>query len=317
VSNKEVTKTPKKPGRSRKAKSEKADKAARGSPATANEERKDPGHSTCDLIKRVEKSGLYLFHDQRGLPYARIPLTESRRVIPIRSEDFNKWLSMIAWKEMHWAPGREVLYSTRRVLESKAIHDGPEHELHLRVAWHEDAIWIDLDGSKAVRIMPGSWEAVSDPPILFRSFPHQKPLPEPVKNGNPLKVLNLVNLRSEKDFLRDYRRNVNRQHEAVLDSNLLARVIVKWISGRREWRGTALVLLDELTAAAVTMGIETSAKNWPKTPQHLSGSLNYLGPCLEYAGISIERDRDSAERIMTIRLVDQHRVLDLPGGAGR
>jgi hypothetical protein len=106
---------------------------------------------------------------------------------------------------------------------------------------------------------------------------------------------------NEHEFLHHYKRNVNRQHEAVLDSDTLARVIITWLKDWGEWKGTASELLDELSDKAKAMAIDTTAKRWPKTPHHLSGSLNYLTPCLEYAGVSIDRDRNSSGRILTIR----------------
>ena len=509
MSDKDSTRTPTKPAGSAKAEPRNATKASSSSLKPAGKKRKDPEHSTQELLRRVEKCGVYLLHDQRGFPYARIPSADGKRIVPIRSEEFNRWLSLIAWKQMGWAPGREVLSSARRVLESKAIHDCPEHKLHVRVASHEDAIWVDLDGSKAVRIVSGSWKIVDDPPILFRSFPHQKPLPTPVERGKPQRILDFINLRNEADkrlfmawlivsmvpdipipvmilcgpaqsgkstiltmarrlidpcipeyqgklsrtkdfaqiasqnrllifdneskissaqsdvlcgavtgqgeakrvlytdedtlvteyrnviglsgvrlvvtqsdlmsrsilfelekiqgegirkdsdfwkeleeisagilggmfdilaaamavekmvqlpwrsrlpdfthwavavartlgwneheFLHHYKRNVNRQHEAVLDSDTLARVIITWLKDWGEWKGTASELLDELSDKAKAMAIDTTAKRWPKTPHHLSGSLNYLTPCLEYAGVSIDRDRNSSGRILTIR----------------
>ena len=42
---------------------------------------------------------------------------------------------------------------------------------------------------------------VEVPPILFRSFPHQDPMPVPVAGGNPRRVLDFVNLREESDRL--------------------------------------------------------------------------------------------------------------------
>ncbi|MFH1675959.1 MAG: hypothetical protein ABIC40_02955 [bacterium] len=481
--------------------------------------KKGAEHSSEELLRRVIKHKIVLFHDQRGQPYARIHEASGYRTLSVKSEEFSKWLSMIAWKEMTWSPGRESLNSARRILESMACHDGPEYKLHVRVALHEETIWIDLDGSRAVKIMPGRWEIVADPPILFRSFSHQKPLPEPVSGSDPLQILNHINLRTEsekklfmawlvvsfvpnipipvlilcgpsysgkstilslvrrlmdpctpeyqgrlsklkdftqiasqyrllifdneskitvsqsdllcgsvtgqgdakrvlytdedtlvmeyrnvigvsgvrlvvtqpdlmsrsllfeleqlpntdmhresafwkefdatsgeilggvfdvlagamaieklvklswtsrlsdfthwavavartlgwneEEFILHFKSNVNRQHEAILDSDPLARVIINWIEKRGEWEGTMSDLLTELNAEARQLGIDPSANRWPKTPQLLSGSLSYLTPCLEHAGVSIGHIRKTSGRIVTIRLVNRNPELDL------
>jgi len=66
-------------------------------------------------------------------------------------------------------------------LRAKAKFEGEEHKLNVRVAEHESAFWYDLGDCRAVRIDERGWEIVDDPPILFKSFPHQKVQVEPVQ----------------------------------------------------------------------------------------------------------------------------------------
>ena len=149
------------------------------------------------LVHFAVGTGIVLFHDERGDPYAVISMSDGRKITSLDSREFSTWLSRVTWQEFQKAPGREVLSSARQVLSSIALFDGEEHRLHNRCAYHESSIWIDLDGRRAVRVDPGRWKIIENPPILFRSFPHQKPLPDPVKGGDPFKVLDFVNLSDE------------------------------------------------------------------------------------------------------------------------
>jgi hypothetical protein len=58
-----------------------------------------------------------------------------------------------------------------------------------------------MDGRRAIRIRPGQWEIIEQPPILFRSFPHQLPIADPIKGGDPWQLLRFINVRSEDDQL--------------------------------------------------------------------------------------------------------------------
>jgi len=52
------------------------------------------------------------------------------------------------------------------------------HELHTRIARHENHIWIDMcdDKWRAIKITPNEdWKVEEKPPILFRRYDHMKP----------------------------------------------------------------------------------------------------------------------------------------------
>ncbi|HUW13097.1 MAG TPA: hypothetical protein VM537_25455, partial [Anaerolineae bacterium] len=147
------------------------------------------------LIDLVLTQCVHLFHDERREPYATVPLAGRRQIMAVGSRHFRDWLSSLAWKDMGKALGGDVLAAACQVLAGKARFESPQCPLQVRCAWYGDAIWIDLDGSRAVQVRPDGWEIVLEPPILFRSFPHQRALPEPVKGGNPREVLQFLNLR--------------------------------------------------------------------------------------------------------------------------
>lgn len=153
------------------------------------------------LVKLVNDSGVELFHDERDEPYAAVQFESSRRIVSLNSKRFKQWLGHLAWKETHEAFGKDTIASAQQTLTGIAIYEGREHRLHVRSAWYEGDLWIDLDGIRAVQVGSQGWEVMEEPPILFRSFPHQHPLPTPVCGGDPWQVLQFVNLRNEMDSL--------------------------------------------------------------------------------------------------------------------
>ena len=129
-----------------------------------------------------------LSHDERGDGYATFAEGAVRRSMKVRSSDFGSELCR-RYAEAHGfkkAANGEAVASARNVIEALARHKGVEHRLSTRFARHEGAVWIDMADAKwrAIRVTPGRWEIVETPPLLFRRYPHMRPLPEPVRGGS-------------------------------------------------------------------------------------------------------------------------------------
>jgi len=148
------------------------------------------------LVLLLEREGVELFHDSLKASFARVPVGDHRETWSCRSKDFHQWLAGRFWDAEQSAARSDAMGSARNVIESKARFDCCERKLHLRVAWHDDAIWIDATDPKwkAIRVAKGGWEVVADPPILFRRHSHQRAMPEPVGGGDLRDLLGFVNL---------------------------------------------------------------------------------------------------------------------------
>jgi hypothetical protein len=164
----------------------------------------DTGHGGA-LADRVfaagRAAGVTLFHDEDRRPYAAIPTERGQRIVAVRSTDFEHWFMHLAWHGLGKSLSRDARNTARELFSCHAIYDGDQIPLATRVARVDRTVWIDLDGYRAVRVVPGSWEIVARPPILFRTYPHQRSLPEPIRNGDIKRVLELVNLSREEDKL--------------------------------------------------------------------------------------------------------------------
>jgi len=137
-----------------------------------------------------------LFRDEEGEACALIKLPGRRRIVEVQSKEFKDWLRALAWYELKWVPSGDPLRASIGTLEAIAKMEGPRYPLHVRCACRGEHIWIDLDGSRAIRASTEGWEIDNKPPILFRSFPDQKALPVPEKpdKGDVRQILRFVNL---------------------------------------------------------------------------------------------------------------------------
>ena len=87
------------------------------------------------------------------------------------------------------------------------------------------------------------------------------------------------------EFLNAYNLNMRRQHEAVIDSHLVAQALVEFMGDKEQWQGFAMDLLKELTAIAERMEINTDVYPWPQQPNQLTKIINKLKATLKEAGI--------------------------------
>ena len=165
---------------------------------TPNEERESLAKK---LIRMVLGEDVVLFHDERGEPYASIAVPGGRRIMALAAKDFTRWVSRLAWVKLDRAATSEAIAAARQTLGGVARFDGEQHRLHVRHARHDGAIWIDLDGQRAISVRPGRWEIVAMPPILFRSFPHQRMMPDPIPGGDAEELLRFTNIKDRTDQL--------------------------------------------------------------------------------------------------------------------
>lgn len=170
------------------------------------------GPSMMDLLLRYGREG-ELFHDPDGEPYATVEVGEHRETYHLKSKGYRSWL-----RHKHYAeekkrleetgnpedsptvPRAQVINDALAQLEAICQFEGPEHDVNVRVAEHEGAIYVDLADERwrAVRIDSSGWRVVSDPPVKFVRAKGMLPLPEPVPSTKgATKLRNLLNIKDE------------------------------------------------------------------------------------------------------------------------
>lgn len=158
--------------------------------------------SAAQVLIRIGEQNAFLFHDEREAAHAAIGPDGERRIVAVKSDLFTKFLCGTFYKQTGKGANGEAVSTARNVLASKALFDGPRHVLHNRFARHEGALWVDLADQRrrAVKVTADGW-TIETPPILFRSFKRQAPLPEPADGGDLRDLLDLVNVQSKEDGL--------------------------------------------------------------------------------------------------------------------
>ena len=111
-----------------------------------------------------------LWHTPSKESYATIVVDGHKETWPIRSQTFKRFLAKQFFDEHGKAMNSEALSAAVNLLEAKALFEGEEHPVHVRLAEHEGNIYLDLCNPtwQVVQITPQSWRVVDEPPIRFR-----------------------------------------------------------------------------------------------------------------------------------------------------
>jgi hypothetical protein len=128
-----------------------------------------------------------LFRTPEGRPYARVPLAGRLEVMDFgeRGSGVRAWLAHRFYADTGKAPSREALSQAMEVLRSQALFEAPVHEVHVRVAPHGAALYLDLANAarESVELTADGWKIVSQPPVYFRRPGAMRPLPHPDPAG--------------------------------------------------------------------------------------------------------------------------------------
>lgn len=143
----------------------------------------------------------YLFHTPGGYDsegYAAVEVGDHRETWSVGSNAFKRWLAKRFHNETGKAPNSSAIDDALTIIAGKAIYEGPEHEVAIRMAGAGDAVYLDLGDSEwcVVEITNAGWRVISgkDAPVWFIRKRGMLALPVPVKGGTIDELRPLLNL---------------------------------------------------------------------------------------------------------------------------
>ena len=156
-----------------------------------------------DLLVELATLGCELFHDPDDIAYADITISGHRETWPVRRKGFKSWLAKRFYDATGGAPSSEAMQPALAVIEAKAVFEGDEHDISVRVGAHNDRVYVDLrdDRWRAVEISADGWRIVDEPPVRFCRTGGMRPLPEPQRGGSIDTLRPLINVKDDRDFL--------------------------------------------------------------------------------------------------------------------
>lgn len=153
------------------------------------------------LISLAEDAAL--FHTPDKVAYADVMVEGHRETLSVRSKGFRFWLTRQFYQETGGAPNAEALQAALNVIETKALIDGPERQVFVRVAGHADTLYLDLCDTawRAVEVDGEGWRVINDPPVRFRRSSGMRALPTPLPGGSVEGLRSFLNVASDRDFV--------------------------------------------------------------------------------------------------------------------
>lgn len=158
--------------------------------------------SQAQLITELAEN-MEFFHTPDNEAYVRLNVRGHYENWKVRSTNFKTLLAKMFYDKHKKVPGSQALADALNVLEGRALHEGEERKVYLRVAETEHAIYVDLGNEhwQAVQITPDGWQVVQTPPVMFKRTKTMAPLPIPQPGGNIEMLKPFLNVKSYDDFM--------------------------------------------------------------------------------------------------------------------
>lgn len=139
------------------------------------------------------------FHDAEGLTYATVPIGNHHETYRTSSRAFRLWLRHLYREGEGRSCQAQAVTDAVNELEGAALFDGPEIEVHVRLAEQDGVIYVDLGRPdwSAVEVDAGGWRIVASPPVRFRRPKALLALPEPLAGGKVDDLWVFINVEDE------------------------------------------------------------------------------------------------------------------------
>ena len=150
-----------------------------------------------------ESNGGVLFHDDEQRSYATIPIDSHRETWPIRRKNFKNWLIRQYYLRYNKVPGGQAVQDALNLLEGKALFEGKQEEVFVRLGGTEKNVFIDLgdDEWNMIHLTATGWSVVPHGNVRFKRGNGMKPLPQPIPGGRLETLLDpFVNVGSQEDL---------------------------------------------------------------------------------------------------------------------
>ena len=153
--------------------------------------------SAADTLTR-----LAVQHDLFNTPDAVAYAMMDGVAAPVKSGAFRSRLLRDYFRETQKAASAEAARAAIATAEAVALHDRPEHEVHLRTARVADAVYIDLghEPPQYAVVTADGWALAGECPVRFRRSARMRPMATPVRGGSLGELRRVINVHDDADW---------------------------------------------------------------------------------------------------------------------
>lgn len=173
-------------------------------PKEQEKNERGPSQATI-LVTLAQASDAEWFHSPGGEPDGFVTVCVEGRYETWRigTKAFRYWLQRLYWQQTKGAPNSQAMQDAIGVLRGRALFDGPEHSVAVRLAEHDSAIWLDLANEQwqSLRIDSSGWTVENRSRVRFMRPRGVLSLPLPERGGSIEELQPFLNVDSDDDWL--------------------------------------------------------------------------------------------------------------------
>ncbi len=140
-------------------------------------------------------------YDRNDNVYCQITIRNKKKFVKIDSSDF------LSFSQLHISQVYGCSVQARDIsgllpmLRLHALNSGKLVELNNRFARIGEDIYIETqnEGDEVIHINSDGWALTQNPPVIFKSYSHQVPLPSPVKGGSIHELFDILSIRHREE----------------------------------------------------------------------------------------------------------------------
>ncbi len=168
--------------------------------ATAPKAKEEP--KLAEVLVQLVVAQSDLFHDARGVAHATVSIATpdganvATLTLRLRSRRLRSWLAYAARVALGQTVSASTLEEAITALEGIACFDRPQRDVYVRVAEHEQTIYIDLgdETGQVIEAAASGWQIIDSAPARFVRPSGLLPLVRPVRGGNIEELRPFVNV---------------------------------------------------------------------------------------------------------------------------
>ncbi len=136
------------------------------------------------LVRLATDAGWSPFHDPDGMPYVTLPGAQGEaQTHKLNNKEVRLALMRLYHTTKGQVPRTQAIQDALGILQGRAIFDGPACAVYVRLASHEDTIYLDLcdEAWQVIKVTADGWSVIRGDaaPVKFRRARGMLPLPLP------------------------------------------------------------------------------------------------------------------------------------------
>ena len=143
--------------------------------------------------------GWDLWHTPAKDAYATVPIGNHYETWPIKSQTFKRYVAKCFFDAEGKAMNSDAMSAAINLMEAKALFEGEENPVYVRVASHQGNFYVDLGNAnwQVIEITPSGWQIINESPIKFRRSRGTLALPTPETGGRIDELRQFLNVEDD------------------------------------------------------------------------------------------------------------------------